>query len=55
MLHTGFPIRAAAAPGPGEYDTHSEESGPLSPGAPTDCPGPRAFQHDLEQRNLGQK
>ena len=32
MLHAGFPIRAAALQAPGEYDTHSEESGPLSQG-----------------------
>ncbi|HUY70886.1 MAG TPA: DUF1501 domain-containing protein [Gaiellaceae bacterium] len=55
MLHTGFPIRAAALQAPGEYDTHSEESGPLSQGLQQTAQALAAFQHDLEQRNLGQR
>ena len=30
LLHAGFPIRAVALQAPGEFDTHSDEGGPLA-------------------------
>ncbi len=36
LLHAGFPIRAAALQAPGEFDTHSEESGALTQGLQRD-------------------
>jgi len=55
LLHAGFPIRAAALQAPGEFDTHSEESGALTQGLTETAAALAAFQHDLEQRNLGQR
>ena len=55
LLHAGFPIRAAALQAPGEYDTHSDESGPLAQGLQETAQALAAFQADLGQRNLGQR
>jgi uncharacterized protein (DUF1501 family) len=55
MLHAGFPVRAAALQAPGEFDTHSAEAGALSQGLQETAQALAAFQHDLEQRNLGQR
>jgi uncharacterized protein (DUF1501 family) len=55
LLHAGFPIRAAALQAPGEFDTHSEETGPLQQGLQEVAQGLQAFQADLEQRHLGDR
>jgi uncharacterized protein (DUF1501 family) len=52
LLHAGFPIRAAALQAPGEYDTHSDESGALQQGLQETAQALSAFQADLEQRHL---
>ena len=53
LLHAGFPIRAVALQAPGQYDTHSDEGGPLASGAKEVAEALVAFQHDLENRKLG--
>jgi uncharacterized protein (DUF1501 family) len=55
LLHAGFPIRAAAIQAPGEFDTHSDEAGALAQGLQETAQALAAFQHDLEQRNLGHR
>ncbi len=55
LLHAGFPIRAAALQAPGEFDTHSDESGPLADGLQQTAQALAAFQQDLEARNLGSR
>ncbi len=55
LLHAGFPIRAVALQAPGEFDTHSDESGPLANSAAQVAQGVAAFQQDLEQRKLGSR
>jgi uncharacterized protein (DUF1501 family) len=55
LLHAGFPIRAAALQAPGEFDTHSDESGPLSDGLQQTAQALVAFQADLENRGLGSR
>ena len=55
LLHAGFPIRAAALQAPGEFDTHSDESGPLADGLQQTAQALSAFQADLESRNLGSR
>ncbi len=55
LLHAGFPIRAAALQAPGEFDTHSDETGPLADGLQQTAQALAAFQHDLEHRNLGSR
>jgi uncharacterized protein (DUF1501 family) len=55
LLHAGFPIRVAALQAPGEFDTHSGEAGALAQGLQETSQALAAFQHDLEQRNLGQR
>jgi uncharacterized protein (DUF1501 family) len=55
LLHAGFPIRAVALQAPGEYDTHSDEGGPLTSGAKEVAEALAAFQADLEQRRLGSR
>jgi uncharacterized protein (DUF1501 family) len=55
LLHAGFPIRAAALQAPGEFDTHSDESGPLADGLQQTAQALAAFQQDLEERNLGSR
>jgi uncharacterized protein (DUF1501 family) len=53
LLHAGFPIRAVAMQAPGEYDTHSDEGGPLASGTKEVAAALAAFQADLEHRRLG--
>jgi uncharacterized protein (DUF1501 family) len=53
MLDGNFPIRAVAMTGPGNYDTHADQSGPLNDGLTTVSDALFAFQHDLERRGLG--
>ena len=53
LLDRGFPIRAAALQAPGEYDTHSDEAGPLADGLKQTAEALAAFQHDVERRGLG--
>ena len=53
LLDRGFPIRAAALQAPGEYDTHSNEAGPLADGAKQTAEAMAAFQKDMERRGLG--
>ena len=53
LLHAGFPIRAVALQAPGEFDTHSDEGGPLADGLQQTAQALAAFQADLEQRHLG--
>ena len=55
LLHAGFPVRAAAIQAPGEFDTHADEAGALTQGLQQTSQALAAFQHDLEQRNLGQR
>ena len=55
LLHAGFPIRALALQAPGEFDTHSDEAGPLADGLQQTRQALAAFQEDLEQRNLGSR
>ncbi len=55
LLHAGFPIRAIALQAPGEFDTHEDESGPLTDSLSQVAQGLAAFQADLEQRNLGSR
>jgi uncharacterized protein (DUF1501 family) len=55
LLHAGFPIRAVALQAPGEYDTHSDEGGPLAAGAKEVAGALAAFQQDLELRRLGDR
>jgi len=55
LLHAGFSIRAAALQAPGEFDTHSQEAGALAQGLQQTSQALAAFQHDLEQRNLGHR
>ncbi|HZO97562.1 MAG TPA: DUF1501 domain-containing protein [Gaiellaceae bacterium] len=55
LLHAGFPIRAVALQAPGEYDTHSDEGGPLANGAKEVAEALAAFQQDLELRGLGRR
>ena len=52
MLDAGFPIRAAALSGPGDYDTHAEQAGPLADGLKAVADGLAAFQQDLERRGI---
>ncbi len=52
MLDSGFAIRAVAMTGPGEYDTHADQSGPLNDGLTTVSEALFSFQHDLERRGL---
>ena len=53
LVDRGFPIRAAALQAPGEYDTHSDEAGPLANGAKEVAAALVAFQRDVERRGLG--
>jgi len=55
LLDRGFPIRAAALQAPGEYDTHSDETGPLADGAKQTAEALASFQQDVERRGLGQR
>ena len=55
LLHAGFPIRAVALQAPGEFDTHSDEGGPLADGLQQTAQALAAFQADLEQRHLGSR
>jgi uncharacterized protein (DUF1501 family) len=52
MLGRGFPVRAVALTGPGDYDTHADQAGPLRDGLATVAQGLAAFQRDLERRGL---
>jgi len=52
MLDAGFPIRAVALSGPGDYDTHADQAGPLADGLKTVAETLAAFQRDLERRGL---
>ena len=53
LLDANFPIRTAALTGPGSYDTHADQQGPLQDGATQMAEGLVAFQHDLERRGIG--
>lgn len=53
MLAKGFPIRIAALTGPGNYDTHADQSGPLNDGLSTVATALAAFQKDIERRGMG--
>ena len=53
LLDANFPIRTAALTGPGSYDTHADQQGPLQDGATQIAEGLAAFQHDLERRGIG--
>jgi uncharacterized protein (DUF1501 family) len=55
MLDRGFPVRAVALTGPGDYDTHADQSGPLGDGLATVAEGLAAFQRDLERRGLANR
>ena len=52
LLDANFPIRTAALTGPGSYDTHADQQGPLQDGAKQMAEGLAAFQHDLERRGI---
>jgi uncharacterized protein (DUF1501 family) len=52
LLDANFPIRAAALTGPGSYDTHADQQGPLQDGATQIAEGLAAFQADLERRGV---
>ena len=53
LLDANFPIRTAALTGPGSYDTHADQQGPLQDGAKQIAEGLYAFQADLERRGIG--
>ena len=53
LLDANFPIRTAALTGPGSYDTHADQQGPLQDGATQMAEGLAAFQHDIERRGIG--
>ncbi len=55
MLDKGFPIRAVALSGPGDYDTHADQAGPLNDGLTTVAESLFAFQRDLEKRGLANR
>jgi uncharacterized protein (DUF1501 family) len=55
MLDRGFPVRCVALTGPGDYDTHADQSGPLTDGLAGVAEGLAAFQRDLEKRGLAQR
>jgi uncharacterized protein (DUF1501 family) len=55
LLHAGFPIRAVALQAAGEFDTHSDETGPLTDSLAEVAQALAAFQQDLEQRHLGSR
>ena len=55
MLDRGFPVRAVALTGPGDYDTHADQAGPLGDGLGTVAEGLAAFQRDLERRGLARR
>jgi uncharacterized protein (DUF1501 family) len=55
MLDRGFPVRAVALTGPGDYDTHADQSGALNDGLTTVAEGLAAFQRDLERRGLANR
>ena len=44
LLDANFPIRTAALTGPGSYDTHADQQGPLQDGATQIAEGLAAFQ-----------
>jgi uncharacterized protein (DUF1501 family) len=52
LLDANFPIRTAALTGPGSYDTHADQQGPLQDGAKQMAEGLAAFQSDLERRGI---
>ena len=52
LLDANFPIRTAALTGPGSYDTHADQQGPLQDGAKQIAEGLAAFQPDLERRGI---
>ena len=52
LLDANFPIRTAALTGPGSYDTHADQQGPLQDGAKQIAEGLAAFQADLERRGI---
>jgi uncharacterized protein (DUF1501 family) len=52
LLDANFPIRTAALTGPGSYDTHSGQAGPLQDGLKQLSDGLVAFQSDLERRGI---
>ena len=52
LLDANFPIRTAALTGPGSYDTHADQQGPLQDGAGQMAEGLAAFQQDLERRGI---
>ena len=52
LLDANFPIRTAALTGPGSYDTHADQQGPLQDGATQIAEGLYAFQADLERRGI---
>jgi len=52
LLDANFPIRTAALTGPGSYDTHADQQGPLQDGAKQIAEGLAAFQTDLERRGI---
>jgi uncharacterized protein (DUF1501 family) len=53
LLDANFPIRTAALTGPGSYDTHADQQGPLQDGAKQLAEGLAAFQADIERRGIG--
>lgn len=55
LLDANFPIRTAALTGPGSYDTHADQQGPLQDGAGQMAEGLAAFQHDLERRGIAER
>ncbi len=52
LLDANFPIRTAALTGPGSYDTHADQVGPLQDGAKQIAEGLAAFQADIERRGI---
>ena len=52
LLDANFPIRTAALTGPGSYDTHADQQGPLQDGAGQMAEGLAAFQQDIERRGI---
>src|SRR5207248_11633645 len=53
MVAGNFPIRAAAITAPGSYDTHADQSGPLSEVLKEVAETLEAFPHDLELAHVG--
>jgi uncharacterized protein (DUF1501 family) len=55
MLARGFPIRVAALTGPGDYDTHADQAGPLNDGLGNIASALAAFQKDIDRRGMGNR